>query len=279
VSDYSAVLSEAIKDVVANGFDSLERITFWTEQLNTAAESMLISDGAMETQLRDTLRLVYKRLVLDDGLAKYHPGMSGQALRGVQSQLQSELDRRVMVALDLVRLSRQTAIQQMLRSFVGWATSVPEGGGKARPPREMLRKSFNGLAASQRGVLIDQGHKLTSAINHIVAVGSSAIAARWHSHWRQPGYNYREDHKERDELVYAIRDNWAILQGLMTRGAGYLDAITQPGEERHCRCYAIYLYNLRQLPEDMLTKKGVLELDRVRKLLQSQGIGYAPSRR
>ena len=38
--------------------------------------------------------------------------------------------------------------------------------------------------------------------------------------------------------------------------SGYLDEITQPGEEVFCRCYVTYLYNLRSIPEDMLTQKG-----------------------
>jgi len=38
--------------------------------------------------------------------------------------------------------------------------------------------------------------------------------------------------------------------------AGYLDEITQPGEEPFCRCFVRYIYNIRNLPDDMLTQKG-----------------------
>ncbi|VEB00978.1 Uncharacterised protein [Klebsiella pneumoniae] len=60
-----------------------------------------------------------------------------------------------------------------------------------------------------------------------------------------------------DKLIYLIRGNWAQKNGYVKAGpAGYLDEITQPGEEVFCRCYVTYLYNLRSIPEDMLTQKG-----------------------
>ncbi|ECG8055094.1 hypothetical protein FM848_23300, partial [Salmonella enterica] len=36
---------------------------------------------------------------------------------------------------------------------------------------------------------------------------------------------------------------------------GYLDEITQPGEEVFCRCYLTYIYNVRSLPDEMKTEK------------------------
>jgi hypothetical protein len=37
---------------------------------------------------------------------------------------------------------------------------------------------------------------------------------------------------------------------------GYYDDITKVGEEVSCSCQAEWIYGLRSLPEDMLTKKG-----------------------
>lgn len=130
-----------------------------------------------------------------------------------------------------------------------------------RDPRnyncDHIQKSAQQVDYEARRVMIDQSHKLIANIDNIIATSNNAIAAEWHSHWRQAGYDYREDHKERDKLVYLIRGNWAQKNGYVKAGsAGYLDAITQPGEEVFCRCYVTYLYNLRSIPEDMLTQKG-----------------------
>ena len=95
-------------------------------------------------------------------------------------------------------------------------------------------------------------------INNLIAVEGGAIAARWHSKWRQPGYQYREDHKERDGKIWAIRGNWAIEKGLMKPGPnGYTDEITMVNEEPFCDCSYVYLYTLRALPDTMLTAKGL----------------------
>jgi hypothetical protein len=102
-----------------------------------------------------------------------------------------------------------------------------------------------------------------------VAQDGGAIAGRWRSHYRQVGYNYRVDHKERDGLVYAIRGNWAIDKGLMNKGVGYTDEITAAGEEVFCRCQMIYIYGLGKLPNDMLTSKGESELKRVRGIINA----------
>ena len=92
----------------------------------------------------------------------------------------------------------------------------------------------------------------------------------WHSKWRQQNYDYREDHKERDLKVYAIRDNWAITKGLMKAGpAGFYDDITKVAEEVFCQCYAKFIYNIRSLPVDMLTAKGKAALADARAALAS----------
>jgi hypothetical protein len=97
---------------------------------------------------------------------------------------------------------------------------------------------------------------LAASLNDILARDNQAIAAEWHSHYKELNYNYRKDHAERDSGIYAIRGNWAIKSGLMKVGEdGYTDEITQPGEEVYCRCYYRYIYNLRDLPEKMLTAK------------------------
>jgi hypothetical protein len=120
-----------------------------------------------------------------------------------------------------------------------------------------IRKALASLPFEERRVAIDQGHKLISDINNLVALDGEAIAAEWHSKWRQRGYDYREDHKERDLLVYAVRGCWAVEKGLIKPGpAGYTDEITRPAEEPFCGCYYRYIYNLRDLPANMLTEKG-----------------------
>jgi hypothetical protein len=262
------LLSIAIADIADHGFDSSGRLEFWTNQLQEAAERLLLPLHQMQGMLRNALGAIYTRLIERGGIARYHPGIEKFTLQRVTPRLRAELDRRIMASAQLIKLNREKAIASTLARFSGWTTSIPPGGidraGK-REAKKTIRKALASLPFEDRRVVIDQGHKLTASLSNILASDGGAIALIWHSHWRQAGYAYREDHKERDGRVYVLRGNWALQQGLMRAGeAGYYDDITAVGEEVFCRCYAQYLYNLLDLPSAMLTAKGAEELRRVR---------------
>jgi hypothetical protein len=261
------VLSAAIRDVSEHGFDTPGRLAFWSEQLRLAAERSATSLYKMEKMLRAGLGAIYRRLVEQGGAVRYHPGVDRFKLQQIAPRLRAELDRRLFASANLIKLNREQAIAKMLQRFQGWSTSIPAGGSEATSRRETnkeIRKALARLPFEERRVLIDQGHKLVASINAVVAQEGNAIALVWHSHWRQSGYDFRQDHKERDGLVYALRGSWAVERGLMRAGdAGYYDDVTAVGEEVFCRCWAQYVYSLRNLPVDMLTKKGADELARV----------------
>lgn len=262
------VITAAINDMATHGFDSGERLDYWSEQIRKAAEGMAKSPSVMAKLMRDTLNAVYHRLVEQGGALKVAPGIERFRLEMIKPQLRAELDRRILASAQLIKLNREEAINKTVKRFQGWATSIPVGGSaepdKAKTKSD-VRKSMAALPFAERRVLIDQGHKLGAAINATVAEGNGAIAARWHSNWRQANYDYRTDHKERDNEVYLLKDSWAKFAGLIKVGkAGYVDDITQPAEEPFCRCRYEYLFHLRQLPKDMLTKKGEEKLKSVK---------------
>ena len=231
-------LRAAIRDFSEHGYDSEERLTYWSEKIKQAAIDSLVPQHVMEQSLRSSLGLVYRRLVDKEGLLKSHLGISRYTIEKVKPQLRAELDRRVLASANLIKLNRSQMVDLTLRRFQGWATSVPLGGSEAIDMADEVQRIKKTLASQtfeQRRVAIDQGHKLAAAINDIVAKDGGALAAVWHSRWRAPGYNYREDHKDRDEKAYAIRDSWAFKQGLVKAGeAGYTDEITRPAEEVYC---------------------------------------------
>lgn len=270
---FRQVITAAVNDFAAHGYDNPQRLEMWLKRIREAAERDLTPPSELAEALKRSLGQVYDRLVTRDGVLRTNPGATRYTLDKVRPALRADLDRRLMASADLIRRNRAEAVEKTLHRFSGWATSIPVGGSDAVERVETkaaIRKSLAQLPFAERRVIIDQGHKLAASINETVARGGGALAAVWHSRWRQPGYNYRVDHKERDEHVYALRDNWALEAGLMKAGPdGYLDDITKPGEEPFCRCSAVYLYNLRDLPDAMVTRKGREELERVRGLLHA----------
>jgi hypothetical protein len=265
---FSETVAAAVKEFAERGFTSEDQLNEWMQRLRQAAEAAATSRSRMEEMLRGALRAVFDRLVERGGVLRTHPGIGRFTLANIKPKLHAELTRRILASAQLIKLNRDETIELTLRRFAGWATSQP-AGGSAEPERAKaaadVKKAMQSLSFRERRVLTDQGAKLNASINAVLAADGGAIAARWLSHWRQPNYQYREDHKERDGHVYLVRDSWAHRAGLVKRGdVGYVDEVTQPAEEPFCRCQWVFQYHLRQLPPDMLTARGQEELKKVR---------------
>ena len=262
------VLTDAINDVARNGYDSLERIAFWVEQIKAAADRTLTPPHILERELNAALGSIYRAKVERGGILTMHPGVARFTLENVAPRLRAELDRRIMASAGLIKLNRERAVADTIQRFSGWATSIPAGGSDAvdkRQEKDSIRKPLASLPFRERRVAVDQGHKFNAGLNNILATDAGAIALIWHSHWRQRNYDYREDHKERDGLFYLLRESWAKDRGYVKVGeAGYYDDVTAVGEEVNCRCYAQYVYSLRSMPAEMLTERGRVELAKVR---------------
>lgn len=252
------------------GFVSAERLAYWEERIRRAAEAE--RPGArMEDILRDFLARSYDKMLARGVSPKLHKGIPRWTLEKVRPALRAELDKRIYASANLIRLNKAKRVAESNQRFAGWLSSIPPGGSAEPEKREAkarIKAPIASLPFEERRVLIDQGHKLFSSLNEVVATGGGAIAAIWHSRWRQPNYNYREDHKDRDEHIYLIPKTWETEKGLVKAGAdGTIDSITKPGEEPFCRCSYVYVYSLRELEKvapDMLTVKGRAALDDAR---------------
>jgi hypothetical protein len=267
------VISDAINDIIAHGYDSRERIDKWLEKIKKAAQDKLISEKVLAQKLRDYYTLIFKRIIKTGGYKHFHVQTGPKAFTIKEAKLtaamKEELDRRILSAANLIKLNREEAIRDTLKRFEGWSTAIPAGGTRAQGSREAqteIKSSIASLSFRERRVLIDQGHKLMASINDIIAEGNGAIAAKWHSNYRQMNYNYREEHRERDGHVYLIRGSWADKAGLVKPkpGDGYTDQHEMPGEFVFCRCAYVYVYGLDRLPEEMLTEKGKARLKAAR---------------
>ena len=258
--NFYETLTKAVNEMLEHGFDSPERLLYWMEQIKLSAVKALIPESQIKKELDRSLRNAFDRLVTKGALVS--PNVSAFTLQKLKPKLREELDRRIMASANLITYNREQSVAEVLRRFEGWATSIPKGGrkmGDKLKEKQAIRKSLANAPFEQRRVVIDQTHKLIANIHEIVAKDTGAIAAVWHSHWKQINYDYRKDHKERDQKIYVIRGSWADEQKLLKPAHGYTDQITAPGEEVFCRCNYVYLYGLSQCKE-LLTKKGKLAL-------------------
>lgn len=267
-STFYEVLAAAIADLAEKGFDSQERLDSWLRKLESTARELLVPPHVLERALRDSLDQIFNRMTKPAMLLKMNKGVSQFTIHSIQPKLHAELNRRILGAANLIKLNREASIQRTLQRFAGWATSVPVGGTdivNRAEVKDQVRRAIAGLPFIERRVIIDQGHKLTSAINDIVAIDGGAIAAIWRHVNEGGGYQARPDHEKRDKQTYLVRDSWAHQERLVKLdGSQFTDQIERPGEFVFCRCTYQYIYNLRDLPQSMLTAKGLEELQRQR---------------
>ncbi len=267
------VIAEAVRDFAEKGFHGETQLNDWLGRLRAAIAANLRSPPAMEEAMRDALGAIFKRLVDKGQILRAHPSVSRFTLARMAPRLRPELDRRILASVNLIKLNRVQMVEKTIQRLAGWATSIPNGGSDAVDRRDVKAEIYKPLASLpfvERRVLIDQGHKLNSNISAVIAIDNGAIAAQWFSHFRDPSYNAREVHadRDRDGNVYLIRGSWAHRDGLVKVGpSGYSDDIDQPSELPFCRCRYAYLYSLRQLDKlepDMLTVKGRQTLEATR---------------
>lgn len=262
------VLSRAMNDFAKFGYDSEARLEYWRIELEAAISRSLPSEREMAEMLQRSLWDVYRKLVERGGVLKRHLGVAQFQLNQIAPHLRRELDRRIMASANLIKLNRDEEVAKTLRRFSGWATSLPAGGSadpQKKEAKDNTYKALSSLPFTERRVLIDQGHKLNTAISAAVATQSGAIGARWRSHGEHDtSYNARPKHLERDTkgFVFLVRGCWAVDQGYVkpAKGVGFTDSVEQPGEWVFCRCWWDYVYSLRDIPTDMLTAKGLAKI-------------------
>lgn len=268
MSAFQDVLTAAVRDITENGYDDPARLDDWLRKLRFAALADLPTPEEIQTRMQLAMQTVFNRTFSKSSMLRYHPGVPTFTIERLKPFARAELDKRILASTKLIKLNREEAVEKMLRRASGWMTSIPDQGSRVVDKvdvKEHIAKPIQQVKYEARRCQIDQGAKLVAAINEVVAQQNGVIAYRWRSHWRRAGYDYREDHKERDQKIYLVRDSWAKQQGLVKAGAaGYYDEITAAAQEPFCQCFVVALYALRDLPEEMLTVKGKDLLEQTR---------------
>ena len=260
MNSYYQVLSAAVEDVLSKGYCGPTQIGLWQQRLKDSIEETFKGDSSVT--LARTLSNAFERLIVRRGIARFHVGLSASTFGRLEPVLRNELVDRLLGAQALLRLREEEATLSSLRKFSGWAMTIPRGGAKPFEralKKAEIKKPLASLPFESGRAIAAQGEALQVAFNEIISREGKALCAEWHSRWRQPGYAYRDDHKDRDLKFFAFKDSWAAKQGLLVPLPS-VDSVTFPGQERGCRCFHRYFYTLESLPREVLSSRGLLAL-------------------
>lgn len=259
-------VQQAQIDINQNG-SSVDRLQFWADKLRAVmtGEYFSVSPKKIVSRvIEPRLRRIFKDYVERGEVFKRHLGVSRMGVEAIKPYLRQELDSRIRANIDLIVLERDESIKLSALRQSKWLLNAPQG---QLPAYEDLKYIVSPAVNAQKNYehsrrSIDQGHKLLSAIDSIIAKGEGAIAGKWHSHKKTPTYDARPEHVKLDGNIYVIRNSWAVEQGLVKKGdLDWLENIVQPAHEINCTCYFTYYYEhelpklAREKPE-VITQKG-----------------------
>jgi len=161
---------------------------------------------------------------------------------------------------------RRSELQKALAAFEQWAKSIPLGGTKDRAYREAARDVRQALKAFPQWDKAYCGHKaynFPTAVSRLFSEGSGGASPQGTQYagpiaaiWRWGAWTHETEHERFNGRAFVVRGNWAITKGFINQSvAMYTDQMPHPGDD-NCRCHYQYLYSLRDLPPELLSREG-----------------------
>lgn len=208
-----------------------------------------------------------------------HKGITKQSLNDLKPKFRKELENKVQISFNLMKNQENEIKQKLASRFINYVTidskEVRGNGASKKSLLEFLDfAKENGIAENHaKFILQDQTRKLTASLDDILAKENGAIGGIWHNRgdkrvvgnpqglYPNGSTKAHGDHWEREGVFYTFKDSWGYKKG-------YIDAPIYEnledggvGKAIGCRCWLQYMYDLRDVPYNYLTKKGRELLD------------------
>lgn len=214
---------------------------------------------------------------LDKNVFARNKGISKYGLKDLEPKFEKELKNRVINSLNLIKNKDEEIKNQLVSRLINWITiDSPEVRGNKTTQNSLLEfmdfAKESGISERHaKFILTDQSHKMREAFDKIVREDNGAIAGIWHNMQdikvtgNPRGSNKptkaHGNHWIRENKLYIFKDSWANQQGLVK--GDYYEDLEDGGVAVAigCRCYLESIYDLRDMPLENLTKKGIEYLE------------------
>lgn len=233
-----------------------------------AARELEYNTSYAQSSLKRTYNVFIK-----GGYKSSHRGLKGWKLADLRPKLEKELRARINFSKSLIQLTNAEHSKKINQRFIGWTSSKGEDTS-AKGLAEALKvgDTFAKARRHQKMVLGDQTRKMLNGFDNIVAEEHKAIAFIWKTRrdnrvvgnpsgkYPGNGTELHRDHYHRQDQLYFLHNTWAIKGKLIDtqhkqfKWADFEDGM--PGQPINCRCYANYIYDLEDIPTELLTAAG-----------------------
>ena len=202
---------------------------------------------------------------------KHNKGLDKFSINKMHPLLLKHVDSTMKDIIDLTRIKDEQLKLELEKRFNHFIRHELQNDTNLQDVKDKVR--FNDIKETssqyRNMVLSDKTHKMNLAIDKAIATENNAFACIWHTQEDKrvvgnPSGLYPKvtneqahgNHYKRNNKVFILKNSWAYKQKLVT-GDLYED-LADGGVEKayNCRCYLEYIYDLRDIDEAFLTKKG-----------------------
>lgn len=203
-----------------------------------------------------------------------HKGITKASINDLKPKFRKEIEDRVKISFNLMKNQEDELKQKIASRFINWVSiDSKEVRGNTTSKQSLLNfldfAKENSIAEDHaKFILQDQTRKMIANLDDLVARENNAIGGIWHNRQDrrvvgnpQGIYPHAEskahgNHWEREGKFYIFKDSWAYQKGYV-KGELY-DNLEDGGVgvAIGCRCRLEFIYDLRDVPYENLTKKG-----------------------
>lgn len=278
LAEYDQV-REKVLQLVKAGSVSPDFLTDWYRKDCQEFVSQVVRGGGLPyASITDT--------TVFDGL---DPGLSAKERKQKFQELVPAIRNAAEGCIQRFQVQATRYYEDRLRGFQEVLDAFFHAALEGRPSIKDMRPRISQVKQEAKSLLkwddlfgvLKQG-SLVSELQYVFDLERRPIAAVWRYCEQDEDVEgpLKPDHKVRNDVVCAVRGNWAVQEGLMIvpNTAEYIDDVTRPGQELGCQCYLEWKFGLRDLPNDWVTDKGRSSLEEAqRKLAQLLGEESPPA--
>lgn len=197
-------------------------------------------------------------------------GLDSYSYNDLLPELQQQLQNCVNDSLALIKYRNEQEKIEVEKRFRNFIKNDLNEDTDLNDLKEALKieETKEKLDKHTLNIIIDQETKMVNNLDRIVALNNGAIGCIWHTmldirvvgnpNGLYPkGTKEHGNHYKRQGVFFAYKSGFAYQQGLLK--AKVYEDLEDGGVEKaiNCRCFLENIYDLRDVPEEYLSKKGL----------------------
>jgi hypothetical protein len=259
MSAFTTLLRKAVGYFAKRGFTTIADVANWRVQLAAAAESHLSTEKA-QARVERGLTGAFHRWMGRGRVSLPQRGVAKFTLDMLEPKLKDELQNRMFAAREAVDGAHRLALERIHNRFMGFATAGAQPQA-AREATKDIGKAARDAKYYERLTAINETARLMSALDEIAAADTGSIGGFWDAtpeikRKHRLEHGGKDGHGGRHGKFYARRGSWADREGLVRHPNGYIDEHDMPRVLINCQCEYKYVYDLADIPPELLTAKG-----------------------